>query len=226
MVALGYFGLHTVKLDRDSAPAHVCRVHSDILLHALLGLLRASRQLGQQFHRSQRESRHWSTRERSTSTDVGSTITIQPTQEQLGFSNGGRIFTIDQLATMRDANTDQSADLRLTGPCRPTTSAWSIAERNQEIPASWFQSINPFTSWFWGWCLPALWGYFGQTGTEPGTPIKFALGLLQLGLGFGAFWYGAHVGRRSRHGRARRGYSSDIYCRQLASSAFRPLACR
>ena len=31
----------------------------------------------------------------------------------------------------------------------------------------------------------------GKRGLEPGTPVKFALGLLQLGLGFGAFWYGA-----------------------------------
>ena len=32
-----------------------------------------------------------------------------------------------------------------------------------------------------------------QRGLEPSTPVKFALGLLQLGLGFGAFWYGAQV---------------------------------
>jgi POT family proton-dependent oligopeptide transporter len=30
-------------------------------------------------------------------------------------------------------------------------------------------------------------------GWEPSTPVKFALGLLQLGLGFGAFWYGARI---------------------------------
>ena len=28
---------------------------------------------------------------------------------------------------------------------------------------------------------------------EPSTPLKFALGLLQLGLGFVALWYGAHT---------------------------------
>ena len=31
----------------------------------------------------------------------------------------------------------------------------------------------------------------GTRGLEPSTPVKFSLGLLQLGLGFGAFWYGA-----------------------------------
>ena len=30
----------------------------------------------------------------------------------------------------------------------------------------------------------------GQRGWEPSTPVKFSLGLLQLGLGFGVFWYG------------------------------------
>jgi POT family proton-dependent oligopeptide transporter len=36
-----------------------------------------------------------------------------------------------------------------------------------------------------------LWGYLGKRKMEPSTPVKFSLGLLQLGLGFGVFWYGA-----------------------------------
>ncbi|HVA48521.1 MAG TPA: hypothetical protein VNH11_19305 [Pirellulales bacterium] len=35
------------------------------------------------------------------------------------------------------------------------------------------------------------WNSIGARGLEPSTPFKFALGLLQLGLGFVGFWYGA-----------------------------------
>ena len=37
----------------------------------------------------------------------------------------------------------------------------------------------------------ALWTWLANRQLEPSTPLKFALGLLQLGLGFGALWYGA-----------------------------------
>src|SRR4029079_15617355 len=33
--------------------------------------------------------------------------------------------------------------------------------------------------------------YLGARGLDPSTPVKFGLGLLQLALGFLAFWYGA-----------------------------------
>ena len=68
-----------------------------------------------------------------------------------------------------------------------------VAERNHEIPASWFQSVNAGFILVFGLMFTALWGYLGQRGIEPGTPYKFALGLLQLGLGFAAFWYGAKI---------------------------------
>jgi POT family proton-dependent oligopeptide transporter len=122
--------------------------------------------------------------------DIGATITIQPTQEQLGYSNGERVFTIDQLDALRDAHQDNPA----------FTTEWTVsadnvgmlvAERNHEIPASWFQSINPVYILVFGLVFTALWGFLGKRGLEPSTPVKFALGLLQLGLGFGAFWYGA-----------------------------------
>jgi POT family proton-dependent oligopeptide transporter len=36
-----------------------------------------------------------------------------------------------------------------------------------------------------------LWPFLAERGLDPSTPVKFALGLLQLGLGFGVVWYGA-----------------------------------
>jgi POT family proton-dependent oligopeptide transporter len=126
------------------------------------------------------------------SADVGSTITIQPTQEQLGYSNGNRVFTIDQLAVLRDANRD-NPEFTVEWTVAADNVGMRVADRNREIPASWFQSINPVYILIFGVLFTALWGYLGKRGLEPSTPVKFALALLQLGLGFGAFWYGAQA---------------------------------
>lgn len=54
-----------------------------------------------------------------------------------------------------------------------------------EMPASWLQSVNPIfiilLSPFFGW----LWVKLAQKNLEPSTPVKFSLGLIFLGLGFG-----------------------------------------
>jgi POT family proton-dependent oligopeptide transporter len=53
-----------------------------------------------------------------------------------------------------------------------------------EMPASWFQSVNSF----WIITLAPLFGYLwtslGKRGLEPSAALKFALGLIQIGLGF------------------------------------------
>ena len=54
-----------------------------------------------------------------------------------------------------------------------------------------FQSVNPICILLFGLLFTALWSWLGNRRIEPSTPFKFALGLLQLGLGFGALWYGA-----------------------------------
>jgi POT family proton-dependent oligopeptide transporter len=66
-----------------------------------------------------------------------------------------------------------------------------IAHRVHEIPASTFQSANPIYILLFGLAFTTLWAFLGKFGFEPKAPVKFSLGLLQLGLGFGAFWYGA-----------------------------------
>jgi POT family proton-dependent oligopeptide transporter len=124
--------------------------------------------------------------------DIGSSITIQPTQEQLGYSNGERIFTLDQLAALRDEN-HAAPSFAIEWRVSADNVGMTVADRSQEIPASWFQSVNAVFILVFGLIFTALWGYLGQHGIEPGTPYKFALGLLQLGLGFGAFWYGAQT---------------------------------
>jgi POT family proton-dependent oligopeptide transporter len=60
-----------------------------------------------------------------------------------------------------------------------------------EIPASVFQSVNPIYIMVFGLLFSALWAFLGTRGLEPSTPVKFALGLMQLGLGFLCLFLGA-----------------------------------
>lgn len=51
-----------------------------------------------------------------------------------------------------------------------------------EIPASWFQSINPISTMLWAPLLAAVWMRLGHR--QPRTPTKFALGLALAGVSF------------------------------------------
>lgn len=64
-----------------------------------------------------------------------------------------------------------------------------------DIPASVFASLNPLYVLL---CAPLfiwLWRKLGPK--EPTTPLKFGLGVIQLGLGFGAMWLGASSARET-----------------------------
>jgi dipeptide/tripeptide permease len=128
--------------------------------------------------------------QRVTADQVGQTIQLQPTQEQLGFRHGDRVFTIDALTRLRDENRANPSFL-IPWEITDEHVGMGIADRVQEVPASTFQSVNPIYILIFGLVFTALWTFLGQMGLEPSTPVKFAMGLLQLGLGFGAFWLGA-----------------------------------
>lgn len=53
-----------------------------------------------------------------------------------------------------------------------------------EMPASWFQSVNSFWIITLAPVFAGLWTWLGKRGLEPSAPLKFALGLVQIGLGF------------------------------------------
>ncbi|MDB5346042.1 MAG: Di-/tripeptide transporter [Schlesneria sp.] len=61
----------------------------------------------------------------------------------------------------------------------------------KEVKASIFQAVNPMGILLLGLPLTFVWTFLGKRRLEPNTAIKFALGLLLLGSGFGAFWMGA-----------------------------------
>ncbi|MGQ0622373.1 MAG: peptide MFS transporter [Panacagrimonas sp.] len=62
-----------------------------------------------------------------------------------------------------------------------------------EMPASWLQSINPMFIILLAPFFAALWVNLGRRNVNPSTPFKFAIGLLQMSVGFlilyFASWY-------------------------------------
>ena len=62
-----------------------------------------------------------------------------------------------------------------------------------EIPAAVFQSVNAFFIITLAPLFNGLWIYLARKGWEPSTPMKFALSLIQLGLGFLFLVYGASL---------------------------------
>ena len=53
-----------------------------------------------------------------------------------------------------------------------------------EIPASWFQSLNPVFIIILAPIYSMLWIALARRHLDPSTPLKFAVGLIILGLGF------------------------------------------
>jgi len=52
------------------------------------------------------------------------------------------------------------------------------------------QSVNPLFILLYGPIFAWLWIFLDRRGLNPSTPLKFALGILQLGLGYVALYYG------------------------------------
>lgn len=144
-----------------------------------------------------------------TADDVGTTLTMRVlqkvddpalaalpllTQEQLGYRQGGAPFTMTDLTHVREAAMAKDA------PDSAKVFAWKVEASHVgmglgggEIPASEFQAANPIFILLFGLLFTALWGWLAARGWEPNTSVKFSLGLLQLGLGFLAFWFGAET---------------------------------
>ncbi|TWT82249.1 Dipeptide permease D [Planctomycetes bacterium CA13] len=121
---------------------------------------------------------------------VGQTIQIQPTQEQVGYQwNSGEVFSLSDLDRLREEN--EKSGFEIDWPVTENNIGMGIATRNGELPASLFQSVNPSLILILGLVFSALWTKLRTFNADPPAPVKFALGLALLGLGFGAFWYGA-----------------------------------
>lgn len=104
-------------------------------------------------------------------------------------------FTMTSLNYLR-----ANANLEDTSPADKMVD-WNFVDSNvgkiglggSEIPASVFQAVNPIYIMIFGLVFTVLWGWMAGRGLEPSTPVKFALGLIQLGLGFSMLYFGAQA---------------------------------
>jgi POT family proton-dependent oligopeptide transporter len=117
------------------------------------------------------------------------------TQEQLGRLNGqgSAPFNLTELDALRTQATAEA-------PRDQKVATWTVTSDNvgmgvggAEVPTTLFQATNPIFILLFGLPFTAIWAFLAARRLEPSTPVKFALGLLQLGLGFVALWYGAQV---------------------------------
>jgi POT family proton-dependent oligopeptide transporter len=101
-------------------------------------------------------------------------------------------FTMTSLTYLRDLSkrNKDSADAQVL--------EWKVAASNvgmgyggSEVPASIFQAVNPLYIVVLGLVFSLAWALMAKHNLEPSTPVKFSMGLVQLGLGFGAFWWGS-----------------------------------
>jgi POT family proton-dependent oligopeptide transporter len=104
---------------------------------------------------------------------------------------GEKVLTLTAITYLRDAVKDEANKDLNTVSWQVTPENEGMAVSDTENPATIFQAFNPIFILLFGIVFSALWTYLGKRGWEPNTSIKFALGLLQLGLGFGAIWMGA-----------------------------------
>ncbi len=130
-----------------------------------------------------------------TAAQVGQSITIEPTQAQLGyvFDDSGNAFTNSDLDELRKIikETDGLDKIEVNWQVSDSNVGMGIAKRTDELPASIFQSFNAIFILIFALIFNWIWATLRKKGLDPSAPVKFGLGLIQLGMGFGAFWLGA-----------------------------------
>ncbi len=116
-------------------------------------------------------------------------------QEVIDKVNQHPVLTMTGMTYLREAAKKEDtteADKRID---------WTFVEESvgeiglggNEVPASVFQAVNAIYIMIFGLVFTFLWGWLGARGREPSTPLKFALGLMQLGLGFACLYFGAQT---------------------------------
>lgn len=62
-----------------------------------------------------------------------------------------------------------------------------------EIPATWFQSVNPLLIILLAPLFAGLWTFLGRRGLDPSQPVKIGIALLLVGLGYVVIVMGSYV---------------------------------
>ncbi|MEZ4320396.1 MAG: hypothetical protein R3F61_23145 [Myxococcota bacterium] len=132
--------------------------------------------------------------------ELDDTIAKMKAEPALTLTSLDALIQLDQLLEKNKPELDERMGGRANLPAKPLQQPWQVEASHvgmgvngTVVPASTFQSANPIYIMIFGLVFSALWTFLGQRNREPSTPVKFGLGLLQLGLGFAAMWYGASI---------------------------------
>jgi POT family proton-dependent oligopeptide transporter len=127
-----------------------------------------------------------------TAADVGQELRVEATQGLVGFERDGKMFTLDQLEALRkEAIEKQESPDDVVISWKVSAQNIGMVKAGTEVPASTFQSANPIFILVFGVVFSYMWRVLADRGLEPSTPVKFSMGLVQLGLGFFVLWFAA-----------------------------------
>ncbi len=191
ILAFGYLIIETFKLDRigrDRMLAALVLIFFQLLFFALFEQAASSMN-----NFTDRNIERVATSKVVDASMVGQTIRLEPTQAQLGFVREGSVFTLSDLEDLRNVIKDYSQvnQLEISWPITEENVGMGIANRLDELPASIFQSVNAIFILIFALVFNWIWSTLRRMRLEPSAALKFAFGLVQLGLGFGALWVGA-----------------------------------
>lgn len=120
--------------------------------------------------------------------DVNGTETTIRTDEDIAVDNTVYVVDVDKEGTfiMKGKDDLNSVDEKIRDIAVPAT-VTMVKDKELEVPASWFGILNSLFIIVFAPLFSKLW----ESKYNPSAPIKFALGLILLGLGFGVLAYGA-----------------------------------
>jgi POT family proton-dependent oligopeptide transporter len=118
--------------------------------------------------------------------------TLKKIEEKARAVTKDNVLNMTGLTFLReDAKADNPTREQLVLHWRVTRENVGMGVGGSEVPTTQFQAVNPVCILLFGIPFSALWSFLATRRLEPSTPVKFSLGLLQLGLGFVCIWYGA-----------------------------------
>lgn len=114
----------------------------------------------------------------------------KPHQAQYAWQRIFSVFSSDSSDSGGD-DQDKDEEARLTMKWTVESDSIGMPTKGSEIAASQFQAANPIFIIIFGLLFSSLWTFLGRRKLEPSTPVKFGLGILQLGVAFLILEYAA-----------------------------------
>ncbi len=123
-----------------------------------------------------------------TDDQVGDTITVEVTQGLTGYTmtegETEKVITMGDIDSWREEKRESVEWLVSDDDIGMTI-------KGSEVATSQYQAANPMFIMLFGLVFSSLWVFMGKRNIEPSTPVKFGLGIFQLGLAFAILWWSA-----------------------------------